>query len=60
MMTFIKMLVYEIIDISDGSDVNKSHESKKCMLCHYWYYLPLSVMIGALTMGHIFVMGAIT
>ena len=29
------MLVYERIDISDGIDVNKSDESKECMLCHY-------------------------
>ena len=33
------MLVYEKIDISDGIDVNKSDESKECMLCHYWYFL---------------------
>ena len=32
------MLAYERIDISDGIDVNKSDESKKCMLCHYWYF----------------------
>ena len=38
MMAFIKMLVYETIDISDGIDVNKSDESKECMLCHYWYF----------------------
>ena len=29
------MLAYERIDISDGIDVSKSNESKKCMLCHY-------------------------
>ena len=33
------MLAYERIDISDGIDVNKSYESKECMLCHYWYFL---------------------
>ena len=33
------MLVYERVDISDGIDVNKSYESKECMLCHYWYFL---------------------
>ena len=38
MMAFIKMLVYERIDISDGIDVNKSDESKECMLCYYWYF----------------------
>ena len=39
MMAFIKMLVCEIIDISDGINVNKSDESKDCTLCHYWYFL---------------------
>ena len=28
------MLAYERIDISDEIDVNKSDESKECMLCH--------------------------
>ena len=38
MMAFLKMLVSEKIDISDGIDVNKSDESKERMLCHYWYF----------------------
>ena len=29
------MLVYEKIDISDRIDVNKSDESKECMICHF-------------------------
>ena len=29
------MLAYERIDISDEIDVNKSDESKECVLCHY-------------------------
>ena len=33
------MLEYEKIDISDEIDVNKSDKSKKCILCHYWYFL---------------------
>ena len=41
MMAFIKKLVYERIDISDGIDVNKSDESKDCMLGHYWYFLDI-------------------
>ena len=36
------MLAYERTDISDGIDVNKSDESKKCMLCYYWYFLDKS------------------
>ena len=33
------MLEYERINVSDGIDVNMSDKSKKCMLCHYWYFL---------------------
>ena len=32
------MLEYERIDISEGIDVNKTHISKKCDICHYWYF----------------------
>ena len=46
MMGFIKMLVYERIDISDGIDVDKSDESKECMLCYYWYFLDKSFSYG--------------
>ena len=30
---------YDRIDISEGIDVNKTNESKQCMICHYWYFL---------------------
>ena len=40
------MLAYERINISDGIDVNKSDESKECMLCHYWYFLDKSFSYG--------------
>ena len=40
------MLVYGKTDISDGIDVNKFDESKKCMLCHYWYFLDKSFSYG--------------
>ena len=32
------MLLYERIDISEGTDINKSNESKESMICHYWYF----------------------
>ena len=32
------MLLYEIIDVSEGLDPNKSNKSKECMICHYWYF----------------------
>ena len=33
------MLYYDRIDVSEGTDVNKTSESKKCNICHYWYFL---------------------
>ena len=32
------MLEYEIIDISEGTDINKTNLSKECDICHYWYF----------------------
>ena len=32
------MLQYEKIDVSEGIGINKSNKSKKCMICHYWYF----------------------
>ena len=32
------MLQYDSIDVSEGIDINKTSESKDCMLCHYWYF----------------------
>ena len=32
------MLEYEQIDISEGTDVNKTNLSKECDICHYWYF----------------------
>ena len=43
MMAFIKMLVYEQIDVSDGVDISNS---KECMLCHYWYNLDKDFTYG--------------
>ena len=31
--------IYKRIDVSDGVDVNKTGASKKCIICHYWYFL---------------------
>ena len=30
----IKMLQFDIIDVSEGIDIDKSSETKECMLCH--------------------------
>ena len=32
------MLEYDKIDISEGTDVNKTSESKECDICHYCYF----------------------
>ena len=32
------MVQYERIDVFKGIDLNKSEKSKKCMICHYWYF----------------------
>ena len=33
------MLYYDRIYTSKGIDVNKTGASKKCDICHYWYFL---------------------
>ena len=33
------MLYYDRIEVFEGIDVNKTSASKKCGICHYWYYL---------------------
>ena len=35
----IKMLYYDKIEVSEGIDVNKTSESKKRDICHYWFFL---------------------
>ena len=36
---YVKMLYYDKTDVSEGIDVNKTNESKQCIICHYWYFL---------------------
>ena len=36
------MLYYDKIDVSERIDVNKTSASKKCDICHYWYFLNYS------------------
>ena len=40
------MLEYDRIDVSEGTDVNKTNKSKECMLCHYWYFLDKNFSYG--------------
>ena len=37
---------YDRIDISEGIVVDKTNESKECMLCHYWYFLNKNFSYG--------------
>ena len=32
------MLQYQKIDISEEIDINKIDASKKCQVCHYWFF----------------------
>ena len=32
------MMQYNKIDVSEGTDVNKTSASKECELCHYWFF----------------------
>ena len=32
------MLQCKRIDISEGTDFDKSNKSVECMICHYWYF----------------------
>ena len=32
------MLQYQKIDVSEGTDVNKTSASKECEPCHYWLF----------------------
>ena len=34
----IKMLQYDIVDVSEGIGINKISASKECDICHYWYF----------------------
>ena len=33
------MLFFDTIDASEGTDVNKTSESKECDICQNWYFL---------------------
>ena len=38
----IKMLYQDRIDVSEGTDVDKTSASKECNICHYWCFLNYS------------------
>ena len=45
------MLQYNKINVSQGTDINKTSKSKECMLCRYWYFKDVGY-----NLNHIFVM----
>ena len=32
------MLQHQKIDVSEGTDINKTSTSEECELCHYWFF----------------------
>ena len=40
------MLKYDRIDISEGINVTRADRSKKCMFCHYYYFLDKNFKYG--------------
>ena len=36
------MYIINVIDFPEGIDFNKTSASKKCDICHYWYFLNYS------------------
>ena len=36
------MLELDRIDISEGKDIDKTDRSRKCSVCHYWYFLKIN------------------
>ena len=33
------MLEYDRLEVSEGTDVNKTEGLHECIICHYWYFL---------------------
>ena len=36
--TYVKMLYYNKVDVSEGIGVNKTRHSKECDIRHFWYF----------------------
>ena len=36
------MLYFDVIDVSEGIDINKTSASKMCDICYYWYFFNYS------------------
>ena len=40
------MLGYDRTDVSEGIDINNTNASKKCYICHYWYFKDIGFKYG--------------
>ena len=49
-MNNIKILYYNKIEVSEGTDINKTGASKVCDICHYWYFLNKGFKVSAICM----------
>ena len=47
------MLHYERLDVSEAIDVNKTSVSRKCIICHCWYFLDKGFRFQPATMDAI-------
>ena len=36
------MLEYDRIDVPEGIDINKTDETRECIICHYWYFFKIN------------------
>ena len=36
------MLENDMIDVSEGIDVNKTNGLRCCIFCHYWFFLEIN------------------
>ena len=43
------MLKYDRVDVSEGTDVDKTNKSRECKFCHYWYFLNKNFTYGLFT-----------
>ena len=40
---------YDRVDVSEGTDVDKTNKSRECKFCHYWYFLNKKFSYGPFT-----------
>ena len=39
----LKTLEYDMIDISEGIDINNTNDSRKCIICYCLYFLEINI-----------------